>query len=52
MSDYSIYLTEAEAEWIDEHKEDTGAKSRSRVIRDAIEHYREAVEEQTPAPSQ
>lgn len=52
MSDYSIYLTEEEADWVEKHKEETGAKSRSKVIRNAIEHYREAVEEENPAPSQ
>lgn len=47
MSDYTIYLTDEEVAWAEELREITDAKSRSRVLRDALKHYRENVIEQT-----
>lgn len=40
MSDYTIYLTDEEVAWIQELQEETGAKSRSKVLRDALREYR------------
>lgn len=41
MSDYSIYLTDEEAEWIEEYQAENDVRSRSKVIRKALAHFRE-----------
>lgn len=40
MSDYTIYLTDEESEWVEQLQEETGAKSRSKVLREALAEYR------------
>lgn len=39
MSDYTIYLTDEETDWIAELQEQTGASSRSKVLRNALANY-------------
>lgn len=50
MSDYTIYLTDEEVAWIAELRDETGAKSRSRVLRDALENYRAEILEGQDGP--
>lgn len=45
MSDYTIYLTDDEAAWIEKRQEESDANSRSEVIRNALAHYRESLSE-------